>query len=471
MKICTRGLNFIQVYDDYGNVRICGWTEDGSTIGNLVDNSFEEVFLGDKARKVRDRLACGDYSKCRIDECPWLSTGEISQHMSEITEYPSYPEWLYLAYENKCNYNCITCDIHERMLAADKKDLEKRYEKIEYELKKVLPYIKRISANGQGELFACDRILNLLSDWKPKAHKDQCSVTLETNGSLFDEKHWEKIQNIGQYNLTVAVTIMSFNEPIYQRLSGTKLPISRIEENLRFIKKLREQGIINDLRLATVVQQSNFRELPEFTRRCIYEFGADYVRLRSFVPWGKRPLETEWFMDVRNPYHPDNDEYMEVMKDPIFKHPAVHDWSGGRATTLGPHPDAIKLGLASQKLKIQSEYINDTDSFLEKIKCKVPVGSKVVIYGLGDIGKLFFKAMNEQYKVEAFIDKFSKENYYKNVNVIKLDEIQAVNISSSTYVIVTPLGDTNNICNQLTTCGISTDKVIGVNDILGLCKG
>ena len=182
--------------------------------------------------------------------------------------------------------------------------MQQRFDKIEEELKKVFPHVKEISANGQGELFASKRTLKMLSEWKPLAPAKECKVSLETNGSLFDEEHWKQIENLGQYNLSVSVTVMSFDEYTYQQLSGVRYPISRIENNLRFIKSLREKGIINYLELATVVQERNFRQLPDFTRRCIEEFGADEVRLRYFLPWGKYSADIEWFADVRNPYHP-----------------------------------------------------------------------------------------------------------------------------------------------------------------------
>ena len=468
MKICKNGLNFIQVYDDYGNVRICGWTKDGDNIGNLISNSFEEVFNSEKALAVRQRLICGDYSKCKVDDCPWLARGEIGENLQEIEEIPQYPDWVYLAYENVCNYNCITCTMHERMKATDKKELEKRYDKIDYELSKILPHVKRVSANGQGEIFVSKRIMKLLSEWKPLAPAEECSVVIETNGSLFDEEHWKIIENLGKYHLTVSVTVMSFNEHTYQRLSGTKLPITKIEENLRYIYGLREKGIINDLRIATVVSESNFRELPEFTRRCIEEFGADYVRLRNFVPWGKRPIETEWFMDVRNPYHPDHEEYLDVMKHPIFKHPAVHDWSGGRGTSLGPHPDMKRLSIEKKKVKIQSLYINDESTFIDAIAKYIPKGSKIAIYGIGDIGKTIHKALKKDYQIEAFIERILELDNWKDIPVIKCSDgecgLESV-ISNDVYVIITPLGDANDIRLNLEKAGIDPNKIFSADCI------
>ena len=60
--------------------------------------------------------------------------------------------------------------------------------------------------------------------------------------------------------------------------------IARIIENLKFVKKLRDEGQINYLEIAMVMQERNFRTVPEFIDRCINEFGADKVRIRRFLP-------------------------------------------------------------------------------------------------------------------------------------------------------------------------------------------
>lgn len=253
-QICERALNWIQIIDYKGTIRLCSWMYDNA-IGSLSNQTLKEIYHSEKANELRSKKYRNDYSQCDIDSCPFLAMRDIDNHKVEIEEVPEYPEELYLAYENVCNYSCTSCNIHQIMKKNSTKDLTKGYDKIESEIRNVLPYLKKISANGLGELFCSKRILKLLSEWKPIAPKDEISVLLETNGSLFDEKHWKQIENLGQYNLSVAITIMSFDERTYQYLSGTKIPITQIEDNLNFVKSLRKKGIINHLELATVVQE------------------------------------------------------------------------------------------------------------------------------------------------------------------------------------------------------------------------
>lgn len=421
MKLCNRGLNWIQVIDHKGTVRICSWMENNE-IGKLTEHSMEELFHGEVANGIRKKLSCGDYSDCIVDGCPYLSNKTVNEYLVEVDEINKYPEELHLAYEQVCNYRCTSCYVHQVMQKNAKEELDSDYDKVEEELKKVLPYVKRIGANGRGELFVSKRIMKLLSEWKPLAPKEEIKVLLESNGSLFNEENWKKIENLGQYYLHVAITVMSFDEAVYQELSGTKLPIENIEKNLRFVKSLREKGIIDYLEIATVVQDKNFRMLPEFTRRCIEEFGADYVRIRPYMPWGSRSAEIEWYTDVRNKHHPYNQEYLEIMKHPIFKHPKVHDWGGGQSSSLGEHPAKVEGRMIQKKLDVVTDIIMD-DEFVERLKREF-ADKKVAIYGVGNVGKVLVKQMINQFDISYLIDRNEEIEDLFNKKVYSLSDIK-----------------------------------------------
>lgn len=410
MRICNRAINFVQVVNAEGDVRLCSWLKDGGIIGRLTNNSMEEIYHSEQAELVKNRHLQHDYSNCDVNTCPYVANESYSESEVEIDELPSLPTELYLAFENVCNYRCKMCGIPDCMAGEDPVGLEAKYEKICNELKKIMPHVTKISANGLGELFVSKHILALLQQWMPLSDDKNVSVVLETNGSLFNEANWNKIANLGKYNLSVAITVLSFDEKTYQYLSGTKLPISNIESNLRFVKSLREKGLINYLELATVYQERNFRTLPEFSRRCIEEFGADYVRLRPFAPW-KEVGMSEWFMDVRNVYHPYHQEFLEVMKDPIFQHPKVHNWGGGKESGLGPVP--YERAKAERDLM---EMIFLDKSFLSRFRDWV-AGNRIIVYAMSVVGKALIKALKDEMEVLYALDRSPKMTEYEGVPV------------------------------------------------------
>lgn len=457
MKLCRRIVEWVQIIDYKGTVRLCGWLEN-NIIGCLSDNTMEEIYHSDCANALREKLADGDYSGCLIDACPYLAMGTISDNLIEIESYPKYPEKLCLAFEEVCNYRCISCTTPHVMCCTDREEAEKGYDLIEKRLEEVLPYVKTISTNGRGEIFASKRTLKVLANWKPLAPKEEITVEIESNGSLFDESHWKQIENIGQYHVRVAISVMSFDEDTYQILSGCKLPISQIENNLKFIKGLREQGIVNYFEIATVVQERNFRTLPEFTRRCVEEFGADYVRLRPYMPWGSQEMHIEWFMNVRNPLHPYYKEYREMWKDPIFENSKVHDWGGQNDSEIGVE---IPYKLDAVKKKILVDLMLNAEEFISfYLTNKGETG--FIVYGLGEVGKSIIAVMKQRNRHPKYIIEQNhcsdNEAEYLGVKIYGLDEMPS--LDKSPRVIVTPLAGSDQIKAVL--------EVAGYQDVLAL---
>lgn len=398
MELCRRTIEFVQIINEDGEVRLCSWLKDGGVIGKLTDNTMEEIYHSSEAELIREYHLNKNYSNCNPNACPYVANSNVEENFIKIDEIPKFPPSLFLAYENVCNYHCAMCTIPDCMKRADTAEREQKLNKIDAELSKILPYVKAISANGLGELFVSKHILKLLSEWKPIADPSECSVSLETNGSLFNEKNWSQIENLGQYHLSVAITVLSFEEDTYQELSGTTLSLSNLIENLHFVKSLKEKGIVNYFEIATVYQEKNFRQLPEFARRCIEEFSADYVRLRPFEPWREVDMQ-EWFKDVRNEYHPHHQEFLEIMQNPIFKHPKVHDWGGGQSSGLGPEP--YPRTRARYHL-IEGILCNDN---FEKITNSIIKTEQVAVYGMAVVGRALTNFLKNYYKIPFCIDK------------------------------------------------------------------
>ncbi len=454
MHLCSRTINFIQITNEDGAVRQCSWLNDGGIIGYLTKNSLKEIYHSKEAENIRKMHAEGDHSNCNPNQCPYVANGTVDSVSIDIEEIPEYPESLYLAYENTCNYRCIMCGIPDCMAKANITEREKKYEKIDTEIRKALPYVKHISANGLGELFVSKHILKLLSEWKPLADPSEITVSLETNGSLFDEKHWEQISNLGQYKLNVAITVLSFEDEIYRELSGTSQPVSKLIDNLHFVRSLREKGIINHLELATVYQNRNYRHLPAFAKRCIEEFSADYVRLRPFDPWGEVGMK-EWMMDVRNAYHPNHKDFLEIMKDPIFKHPKVHDWGGGRESGLGPEPYVKTRKMFSIIDKVYKE--DFTDILRQRVE-----GSRIVIYGMTVVGKAMIARLKDEFDIPYCLDRGMDGIDFMGIPIHAISSIESLDKGVTVIIACHWIEDT--IRKLLKNSGYNGD-IIGITEL------
>jgi len=475
MRICYRGLNRVQIVNADGDMRICSWIDDGKNghIGKLTEHSLYDIYHGSDAQKIREAFLDNDYSICSIDNCPYVANNNIDEISVNIDKVPEWPEQLALAFENVCNYHCTSCNVYDTMQCNANRKLDGNYEIIENEIRKALPHIKKISANGMGELFASPRTLKLLSEWKPLAPKEECSVEIETNGSLFNETNWKKIENLGQYDLSVCLTVMSFDEKTYQVLSGTKLPVSNIESNLRFIKSLRNKGIINYLELATVYQERNFRTMPDLVRRFLNDYGADCVRLRPYAPWDEDRPDLMWFKDVRNKYHPYNQEFLDVWSDPIFKNKKVWDQGGGISSEIGESPYVLEhKKVVKERNKEQiMEDIFIKDDIMNQIKERAG-GNSIVIYGAGSVGKvLAHRIMNNGCAVDCFIDNYSCEQEWMGIPVLKNCELDGRDRGK--LIVISLCGDEQRVTEQLKKlkyCNIVTISRLSENQKSMRCE-
>ena len=382
MKICKQAFN-VQVIDGIGTVRVCGWAG-YYLIGNLRDNTMHEVFNSEAAKHFRQTLLDGTYDYCNEENCPYMANGILDTQIIDVDEMPEYPDTIGLAYDRRCNYHCTCC-----ISRCDDKPDPIVQKKVEDEIRKALPYVKVFSANGLGEFFVSESMMRLVSEWNPD-NMEELEFDLEMNGSLFNEANWERIKNIAKANVRLSVTVHSFDEAAYQYLSGTKMKIDNMIKNLHFMKKLREEGAIRFLEIAMVMQERNFRTLPDFVERCLNEFGADKVRIRRFLPEKAMDEDMEWFFDIRNPLHPYHQEYLEVMKHPILQHPKVFIWTGDHLSNRGELPS--KANYRVMKRLFLTEQIG------EKLS-KYLIGrgySSIILYAITDIAAALLRVLKDQ---------------------------------------------------------------------------
>lgn len=459
MELCRRAVEFIQICNEEGEVRICGWLKDGGIIGRLTDNTMEEIYHSAEAELVREYHANKDYSNCNPNACPYVANNNVEKNFIQIDEVPKSPSALYLAYENVCNYRCVMCGIHDctKHIAADER--ERKLDKIDTELSKVLPYVKKISANGLGELFVSKHTLKLLSEWKPIADPSECFVELETNGSLFNEKNWSRISNLGQYHLNVSITVLSFKEDIYQELSGTILPISNLIDNLRFVKSLREKEIINHLSFTMVYQEKNFREIPQFVKRCFEEFAADNISLRPVDVWGEDDMSC-WLRDVRNEYHPCYKEFLEVMKNPILKDPRVRDGGGGKPSGLGPEP---YVRMRAKYYIMENIFCNE--NFQKEIANEIET-KQVAVYGMTVVGKALASRLKERYEIPFLMDRSMNGEKYAGIPIFAVNHLKG--LDRNVTVIVSLDRNEDAVVELLRREGFQ--KVISINELVRNCN-
>lgn len=52
MKLCKRAKDFVQIINEDGAIRICGWLTEGGIIGHLPQNSLDEIYHSEAAELI-----------------------------------------------------------------------------------------------------------------------------------------------------------------------------------------------------------------------------------------------------------------------------------------------------------------------------------------------------------------------------------------------------------------------------------
>ncbi len=343
MKYCNYAFEYLYLDTYKGKVMICPWMEPSvCDIGNLLEDDLETIWKGEKAEHFRDLFRQGCFKYCRPEGCPRIqnhSLDEITDEakFKELTKTPDRPKYINLAYDFVCNQYCETCRSEVFKPPVGYK------EKLEIIRKRISPYIEtaeQLSASGHGDPFASPYMMDLLANLRPT--NPNLQFLLETNGVFFDEAHWQRIEHLKDFYIKLIVTSNSFDEFTYKHISRGG-NFEKLINNMKFMKKLREKGYLNEITNTIVVQDRNFREIPSFIRRSFDEFGFDKVILRPVYQWGTMPEDVFWFKDVLNPKHPYHQEYLEILQCPELKDPRVYNFGGDTVHPCRDYPVQRKI--------------------------------------------------------------------------------------------------------------------------------
>ena len=413
-RFCNRPFEHIHL-DPNGDVRMCSWMD--VKAGNLLESDLDEIWKGEQSDEIRKSILDGSFRYCRTVSCPYLENASLPELDEEVFAEKAVvlnaPVSFNIACDFTCNHSCPSC--RSRIFVGDetyKNNLNKILNSIE-------PYIQKamsISACGNGDVFSSPRMMQFLENLHPEDEK--CSISIETNGALFDEKHWKRIEHLGNYNLGVAVTPNSFQKTTFMYLNGGHDTYQNVMSNLNFIKGLRRKNLVKRYEISMVLQDRNFWELPDFVNCCINEFEADIVTIKPLYHWFGLSEEMFWFKDVLNPQHPYHKEYLKMMKSPILLDSRVFFWGGKNLHESKEHP-AYRY---KEYLNIVTK-ISEMSDFKRRAKQYFDENNITSIYLYGDmeLSTYIYKSIKDSVKVKGFIARDFCNSEICGEKVIPLD--------------------------------------------------
>jgi hypothetical protein len=335
-----------------GAVYLCCPTWLNVPAGNLGTQSVEEIWNSPAAQEIRKSILDGSFRYCDRGTCPYLQTesGPVTpvQRVEDpdlrrviadnLTRLPRGPKKVICTYDQSCNLSCPSCRT-ERIVEVEHRDeILAIQEKLRSQALRDADYLH---ITGSGDPFGSPFFRRWLQTMSRAEVPGLERLHLHSNGLLWTPWMWSTIsEEIRRVIKSAEISIDAATSGTYaiNRRGGR---FEALLENLEFIRTLRRQGPLEYVKISMVVQENNFREMPDFVRLG-QRLGFDAVYFGQLVNWGTFSDEEFRRRAVHLPGHPRHREFVRLLQDPIFDGPIVD---------LGNLTDVRRSGWSRQGLR------------------------------------------------------------------------------------------------------------------------
>ena len=311
-----------------GRLFLCCPTWLPTQVGNLSEMELVDGFNSGTAQEIRKSILDGSFRYCHKLVCPYIQQGTLpkkteiqDERHKRIVEEARVsgvdPIHLSLCYDESCNLSCPSCRTN---LISLKKGPE--YEERKSFQEKVIsfafgePHDRTlfVTVTGSGDPFGSKLFRELLFSLDGSQYPN-VRIDLHTNGVAFTAAVWNKLERIQRNIRNVVVSVDAGSEEQY-RITRRGGNWRILMKNLELLGKKRQEGAFELLDLNLVVQRDNFRGIPDYIR-IGKEVGADCCSLSLLNDWGTWTIEEFRARTVWSSDHPQFEEFLRVMADPI----------------------------------------------------------------------------------------------------------------------------------------------------------
>jgi len=332
---CSKPFEWFEVtqLNGRGGVYLCcpSWLD--TSVGNLQYQSVEEIWNGEKAQAIRRSILDGSFSYCNASKCPYLQTesGPV-QTIDQVEEdylraviqnrqtvVPYGPKKVICTYDQSCNLSCPSCRT-ELVIETDKKqEILNLQNKLEAQ---ALRDAELLLITGSGDPFGSPFFRKWLQTMNKQDMPNLKRIHLHTNGLLWTPHMWATIsEDVQRLIRSCEISIDAAGAETYaiNRRGGN---FARLMENLEFISSLRRRGPLEYVKISMVVQENNFREMPDFVSLG-KRFGFQVAYFSQLVNWGTFSDEEFRTRAVHLRTHAAHEEFLLLLQNDVFDDPVV----------------------------------------------------------------------------------------------------------------------------------------------------
>lgn len=300
--ICTFPFDSAQV-SMQGDVFVCcpPWCNSYS-FGNIYEQSFDEIWNGERAKEFRRQFINGNYNICNLDLC----VKDCSHKITPMEVVPK-PKTFIFCYDSTCNVKCIFCrSCHQ------KQDLSYFNENMDMIISSMLENAENVVLSGVGEaLFSphSRKLIKRISEMFPKVR-----FSLISNGVLCDKKNLEELGIIDKL-ISITVSLHATKKKTYDKLVVNG-DFNRVMENLNFLSEMKKSGKLDRFILNFVVNSYNYKEMVPYIKMA-QKIGATVGFLELLkLETNEKVYEKINIFDEK---HPKYNDFVKVLRNPIFR--------------------------------------------------------------------------------------------------------------------------------------------------------
>ena len=301
------------------------------SVGNLNTEDARAIWNSSRAQEIRRSILDGDFKYCSREQCPVIASNKLptraqarkNPELRDIIDkhkltVEGRPKVINLSNDRSCNLSCPSCRTQRINFTggrgyALRKKLQDRLAAAFFSEPSDESFT--VNVTGSGDPFASRVFREFLLELDREKFPNM-QIALQTNGTLFNEKNWKRLNKIHGSISTVLVSFDAASEATYKitRRGGNW---QHLQSNVKFLSTLRAQGHIEHLRLDYVVQRANYREMPDFVKLA-KQLGVDQVFFSKATNWGTWSLAEFKDVCVWESQHPEHAEFRRIVADPIL---------------------------------------------------------------------------------------------------------------------------------------------------------
>jgi sulfatase maturation enzyme AslB (radical SAM superfamily) len=331
-KICPRPYTAIEIAA-MGEVIVCCFDWLPLVLGNVLENTIEEIWEGHKAQTLRNSVTDGTYRYCNRETCHSLVATDKKDLRSRDSFRPpdqKLPQIILFSVDPTCNLYCPSCrseelkqldtDRHARAMSIVKTVLKQIIDK---------PHDQKIMIGFDGtgevfhstiyrEIFESESFFSNLEQWP------NITFLFKTNGVMMTEKIQKRYAHLFKRMESISISIDAGNKESYDkvRLGGhwdlLWKNIDYLHETCFNPDSLDSQ----DWSWQLILQEDNYESIPELIKLArSYTKRIPAVVISPLINWGTFSAEE---FAKKAVWQPTSEKYQHLLE--ILNLPEVRDY-------------------------------------------------------------------------------------------------------------------------------------------------